>query len=529
MTLDWQAIPPATTGRADQNHPFARDLDLTGEYSIHRLLDTAVSREGSDRLRTWLLDQQPDLTTIQTRQARVRVLTSLTYFRDKLTLSGTLASTGAAGWWHGDRLLAWLAQDNQPQRLRPLLLGAALLAVTNIILVVLNSLGQLPNYWIVTTVLYVALLLFTWREVAGLFENALTLQNGLRRIEAVFRHLEAFPLSRYESLRTLCAPFIEPKGRPSASLKRIGRLVIGIGLTQNPFIGTVLNLILPWNLFFAHRLRRYKADLAGDLPGWLDIWFELEALSSLATFAYLNPDYHFPEIEPPTATQNGRGSPIFEAEGLGHPLIPAGQKVRNDFSFEHLGEMGIITGSNMAGKSSFLRTMGVNLRLAFVGGPVDAVAWRSTLFRLFTSLAVSDSVTDGISFFYAEVKRLKALLNALEQADGLALLFLIDEIFRGTNNRERFIGSRSYLRALIGRRGVGLVATHDLELVRLADEFPQIRNYHFRETVEEGRMIFDYQLQSGPCPTTNALKIMQMEGLPVEDTNEAAESDSMGQ
>ena len=187
----------------------------------------------------------------------------------------------------------------------------------------------------------------------------------------------------------------------------------------------------------------------------------------------------------------------------------------NDFCVDARGEVDILTGSNMSGKSSFLRTLGVNLCLAYVGGPVNATAFTVSPFRLFTCIKVSDSVTDGISYFYAEVKRLKALLDALQQQNTLPLFFLIDEIFRGTNNRERLIGSRAYIQALVSQNGVGLIATHDLELVRLADELPQIKNYHFEEQIVDRQMIFDYKLRPGPSPTTNALKIMAMEGLPV--------------
>src|SRR5205814_1302533 len=144
------------------------------------------------------------------------------------------------------------------------------------------------------------------------------------------------------------------------------------------------------------------------------------------------------------------------------------------------------------------------LRLAYSGGPVNAASLHTSLFRLFSCIPVNDSVTDGYSYFYAEARRLKALLEELERPADLPLFFLIDEIFRGTNNRERLIGSRAYLRALRNRNGVGVVSTHDLELVRLADESTQIRNYHFREEVIEGQMAFDYKLRPGPCPTTNA-------------------------
>ena len=170
----------------------------------------------------------------------------------------------------------------------------------------------------------------------------------------------------------------------------------------------------------------------------------------------------------------------------------------------------------MSGKSTLLKALGVNLALAYAGGVVDAQALTTLRFRLFTCIKVSDSVTDGISYFYAEVQRLKALLDALAAPTELPLFFAIDEIFRGTNNRERLIGSRAYIRALVGQRGIGLISTHDLELVKLEEEVAGVTNYHFRDEIVEGRMEFDYQLRLGPSPTTNALRIMALEGLPVE-------------
>jgi DNA mismatch repair ATPase MutS len=169
----------------------------------------------------------------------------------------------------------------------------------------------------------------------------------------------------------------------------------------------------------------------------------------------------------------------------------------------------------MSGKSTFLKTLGINLSLAYAGGPVCAGSLRASLFRLFTCIKVSDSVTDGFSFFYAEVRRLKALLDELQKEHAYPIFFLIDEIFKGTNNRERLIGSRSYIRVLAGQNGAGAISTHDLELTTLANTLPALHNYHFREEVIDGQMVFDYKLHDGPCPTTNALKIMQLAGLPV--------------
>jgi DNA mismatch repair ATPase MutS len=201
---------------------------------------------------------------------------------------------------------------------------------------------------------------------------------------------------------------------------------------------------------------------------------------------------------------------------LGHPLIASDTRVMNNFHLDELGTAVIITGSNMAGKSSFLRAVGVNLQLAYCGSVVCAADMTVGMFRTFTSIRVSDSVVDGFSYFYAEVRRLKSLLMALKADDSIPLFYLIDEIFRGTNNRERLIGSRAYLQALVGANGVGLIATHDLELVKLEDELRPVQNYHFREDVINGKMRFDYRLRPGPSPTTNALKIMALAGLPVD-------------
>jgi len=197
-------------------------------------------------------------------------------------------------------------------------------------------------------------------------------------------------------------------------------------------------------------------------------------------------------------------------------LLPPDVNIHNDFSLTKKGEVVIITGSNMSGKSTFLKTTGVNLTLAFAGGVVNASKFETNLFRLFTCININDSVIDGISYFYAEVKRLKNLLKEIKMENSIPVFYLVDEIFKGTNNLERLIGSRSYIKNLAGLNGTGLISTHDLELIKLENDIPQVSNYHFKEDVTNGKMIFDYMLRKGPSPTTNALKIMEIEGLPVE-------------
>src|SRR5256714_7399155 len=184
-------------------------------------------------------------------------------------------------------------------------------------------------------------------------------------------------------------------------------------MEKDQVLGLIVNVLLPWDIYVALRLNHYKSLIAGLLPTWLDTWFELEALNSLANFAYLNPEYALPEMIPGIDQTN---SYLFCARGLGHPLIPEEQKVVNDFAMSERGEIVIITGSNMSGKSTFLRTLGINLCLAYAGGPVNASALQVSLFKLFTCIKVSDSAIEGFSYFYAEVKRLKGLLTELEQS-----------------------------------------------------------------------------------------------------------------
>ena len=315
-------------------------------------------------------------------------------------------------------------------------------------------------------------------------------------------------------LARLCASFQKSGRRPSRYLRRIGFLAGAAAYSQtNEVMWLLLNSIVPWDMYFFYRLEHYKEEVRERLAGWTDTFYELEALSSLASFAWLNPGYRFPDILQPGSSGSRA---LFHAESLGHPLLPRKARVCNDFELREKGELTIITGSNMSGKSTFLRTVGINLALAFAGGPVNAAELQTVPFRLYTCINVTDSLSDSISYFYAEVKRLKALLNELELEHEYPVLFLIDEIFRGTNYKERMTGSRAYVKALTELNGTGIISTHDLELVKLADDMPKIKNYHFRETVENGKMKFEYRLRGGPCPTTNALKIMEMEGLPVQ-------------
>jgi ABC-type multidrug transport system fused ATPase/permease subunit len=509
MTLDWEHISvPVLSGKKNARS-LELDLDLTGSRSLHHLLDTSISRQGSLLLADWLSQAAPDLAQIHQRQGIVKELVKLTRFRDRLSLTFRLVSKEQL---EGDKLLRWLEEEAPSRRLAWALPASLILAAVNIILFILYSLGRLPAVWVVSLLVYGIFYFINLDAVGEFLENIVQMDVELGKFRALLRYLENYPLGDNVHLLEMCKPFRDPKNPPSAQLRRVKLVTTAIGLRMNPALGILLNLVFPWDFWFASQAIRCRDQASVNLPIWLNVFHPLESLIALANFAYHNPEYTFPEILPDAR-------PVFQAVNLGHPLIHPDQRIYNDFVVPELGRLFIITGSNMAGKSTFIKTVGINLCLAYAGGPVCARRLSITPFRLDACIRITDSVTDGFSYFYAEVKCLKRLLEELKSDHSLPLLYLIDEIFRGTNNRERLIGSRAYVKAAAGGNGVGFLATHDLELASLADDISELGNFHFRDFVEDGRLSFDYKIRPGPCPTTNALKIMQMEGLPFEPSS----------
>jgi hypothetical protein len=482
------------------------DLDLTGDRSLHRLLDITISPEGSGLLAAWLSQPSPDIGQLKERQTLVSELSNLSRFRDRLLLTFRLVSGEEL---QGARLLKWLGEEYPLTRLKWVVPAASVLVAVNLILFLLNSSGRLPAYWIGSLTLYAVFYFYHIQALTKFLEAVVQLDSELEKFRAIVTFLERYPLQGSARLEQLCAPFRDREQLPSRLLRKIKLATAAVGLRTNPVLGFLINLVLPWDFTFASLTARYREQAAESFPIWLKAWHELEALISLANFAYLHPEYTFPVI-------NLRAEPILSAEALGHPLLPPETKMVNDIAVEELGEIVIITGSNMAGKSTFIKTIGINMCLAYSGAPVNASAFSARPFYLHTCIRIADSLADGYSYFYAEVQCLKQLLDRVRLKDPLPVLFLVDEIFRGTNNRERLLGSQAYLRALIGTDCVGFLATHDLELASLAEQNEQVVNYHFRDRVEDGKLVFDYRMRSGPSPTTNALTIMRMEGLPVD-------------
>ena len=512
LRVDWKGIPE-TTMSLPSEHPYGADLDLVGEYSLLRLLDTTISREGQTRLMTWVAHQHAHPLSFdqwENRQKLVQALTPLQGLRDRMQLVAKCMSHKPI---NADRLWSLLGNTGHVAQLGPLLLLASGLAGLDIFLFVFWVVSGGPGYWIVPFLGYVLLMLVAGGRLSHVFERTLDLHMELDKLAAVIGIFEKRSFRRFPALQTVTEPLRAWDRQPSAAIKQLARICSGLSLKAHPLFHIAMHIVVPWDLAWTWYLQKVCSRLRPVLPDWIERLATIDAAMSLATFAYLNPSYTWPNRRP-----EGEVAEIgISGTSIGHPLIAHRQRINNDLTLKGLGQVFLVTGSNMSGKSTFLRTVGINVCLAQAGGPVCAESWEWSWLRMQTCMRVGDTLEEGLSYFYVEVKRLKNLLVAMGVTSEPPVLFLIDEIFKGTNNRERLLGSEAFIRELTVGYGLGLVTTHDLELANLEKELAGFVNVHFQETVGEKELKFDYRLRPGPCPTTNALRIMAMEGLPVPE------------
>ena len=510
MLVNWKNIPDPIINEPPSEMSSERDLDLTGKYSLHNLLDVAVSFEGSSLLRKWLMGDNPDKNLIYRRQEIVKELSQLDLFRDKFLLKARLVSRKIL---NCTKIVNWLQDSEKVILPGRLLIISSVLIFSYLVLFILNRLDIMPQIWLPVFVIYFFVYISNQKKISKIVEDSSELETQLKKFSALILMSEKFSFNKQPHLNEFMNVFRKGDQSAAKELKELQKVISALLVRSNPFIGIVLNILFPYDIYFCLKLIKIKNNIKENIIPWSEKLNELECYISLANFSQLNPDYTFPEIS--EESEN-----TFDVIQLGHPLISPDKKVCNDFSFDRQNEIVIITGSNMSGKSTFLRSAGINLCLAYAGAPVNAEKFKVSLFDIFTCIKVNDSVVDGISYFYAEVKKLRTLLDKFENSNGknneLKKFFLIDEIFKGTNNKERLTGSRAYIKELAHKSATGFVTTHDLELINLEKEIPVIENYHFREEIVNEKMEFDYKIHKGPCPTTNALKIMKLSGLPVE-------------
>ncbi len=489
----------------DENHLYAADLDLFGKGSLFERLCTARTRVGRETLARWLAAPAP-VPEIYERQAAVADLRDRLTWREQLALLGadvpdgidtaTFAAWGAA--LTGPAPPAW-----------PLWVANVLVAVTlgTAFSWAVGWTEHGPGSLAFGAALLVQGCFSLWlkprvrRALAGLrgrSRDLLQLTGMLRLIER--ETFSAPPLVR------LRAALCDGGETPSRRLARLVYLMELLDSTLN-FYFAVIAPFLMWTTQVALAIEHWRRRTGPALPRWVEVIGELEALNALAGYAYENPQDPFPEVVPE--------GPLFEAAGLGHPLLPRAQCVTNDVRLNGTLRLLVVSGSNMSGKSTFLRTVGINAVLALAGAPVRAARLRVSPLALGATLRIQDSLQAGKSRFYAEITRLRQIVGLAKQS--LPLLFLLDEILHGTNSHDRRIGAEAVVRTLLQTPSIGMVTTHDLALTRLADELaPAAANVHFADELVNGELHFDYRLHPGVVQHSNALALMRAVGLQVE-------------
>jgi len=367
------------------------------------------------------------------------------------------------------------------------------------------ALGFPPLAWTAPLFLQVVLALRSSPETGRVFTAVSSTEGAFLRYGAMLELAENLSASS-ELLDSMKNRLLTGERRPSSVMKEFRSKVGWFDLRHNGLIHPFVNVLLLWDIHCTLALERWQERAGRAVRGWFQVLGELEALSSLAGLAHDEPEFAFPEVISEPA--------LFDAAALGHPLIDAPRRVPNDVSLPGPGRALLVTGSNMSGKSTLLRAMGLAVVMSSAGAPVCATRLRHSLSVLRTSVHVSDSLERGVSHFYAELSKLKAVIDA--STGSLPVLFLLDEILHGTNSRERQLGARWLLSELLQRGAIGAVSTHDLELCRLPDALMQkVTMVHFRESVQDGKMTFDYKLRSGPVTEGNALRLMRIVGLEV--------------
>ncbi|MBM4379693.1 MAG: DNA mismatch repair protein MutS, partial [Deltaproteobacteria bacterium] len=481
------------------DHPYAPDLDLFGQGSLFQLLDETGTTAGEVRLAAWL-SAPAEAAEVASRQEAVRELAPRLDFRQQLIAAGTEVTVA-----HMDPgpLRAWASGPDLLRGIRWARWLPFVLPPVTLSLWALGRQGLVPA-WLYGPLLLLQLgvAVATRRPLVALHAAISPGEQAFQRFGPLFAAVEAQAFEGAR-LRTLLQP-LGGTVRPSGALGRFGTLLSLAEVRRNQ-LGPALNLLLLWDVAAGFALERWRAAHGPEVDRWFDALAELEALCSLAGLAHDRPDHAFPVLVPE--------GPCFEAEGLGHLLLE--RPVCNDVQLSGRGSAWVVTGSNMSGKTTLLRAVGLNAVLALAGGPVCAASLELSPLQVLTSMRVKDSLERGVSYFYAEVQRLKLLLDAAAARPGQGL-FLLDEILLGTNARERQLASREVLKLLLSHGAVGGVSTHDLALATLSEEpGSRVRNVHFRDEVVNGQMTFDYRLRDGVVDTTNALRVMRLAGVPV--------------
>lgn len=492
----WSGRGNSGTRFDDPHHVYAADLDLFGPGNLFELLSIARTRMGESALAAWLLSPAA-VATIQERQKSSAELRERLDLREDMAVLGETAGVGV----QPEELVRWA---ESPNRLTAgwILPVALLLPLLLIAAVVLWDSSGLVAPIVVVLALEYGVVRSLRKHLTDVFRSTEQAFDNLRLLAALTERLEREPVESALAKR-LVAQLSSEGLRASRAIGRLGTVVQFVESRRN-FIIAILDLPLLYSVHAALAAERWRRHHGHAVRVWLQTIGEIEALVSLSGYSYERPDDALPEIV--------EGAAFFDAVSIGHPLLPNAACVRNDVTIAGETCVLLISGSNMSGKSTLLRTVGINTVLAMAGAPVRAQRLRLSPLQVGANIRINDSLHEGSSRFYAEITRLRQLNELAARTP--ALLFLLDEVLQGTNSKDRFIGAQGVIRALLGRGAIGLVSTHDLALTEI-EVGGGLRNLHFQDDLVDGRMKFDFKLHEGIVTKSNGLELMRSIGLDV--------------
>ena len=476
---------------------FAEDLDLFRQGGLFELLNIARTSTGDDTLASWLLNPA-ERNRILTRQAAIAELRGMTELRERL------ASCGEADFEHLDvgALAEWGAGTEPKIPVSWRWISPPLVALT--IAAAVRYLATNQGWLLLVIVMVDATITFALlKKTQALFVSAERASDSLKLAAVLIQQWEQQELSS-PLLHELQQAFDLKEESVSHALTKLA-LLTRLMEQRGNLIVRVFDAPLLYSVQLAGAAHAWRRRYGSSLERWLRTLGELEALQSLATYSFEHPNDPFPELV--------EKAPWFEASALGHPLIPEANCVRNDVALDDETRLLLVSGSNMSGKSTLLRSVGVNAVLAMTGAPVRAASLRMTPLHVGASIQVSDSLQEGRSRFYSEILRLRAICALAEECP--PVLFLLDELLDGTNSSDRLTGAAGIANALMTSGAIGLISTHDLALASIGDGAHALRNVHFEERIENGEMRFDFKLRDGVVTTRNGVALMRMVGLKV--------------
>lgn len=485
----------------EDDHPFSSDLDVFGQNSLFQMINTTRTKIGRDKLGKILsLKVLPKKNEIEEKQKAIKELGEKVKFRQELYVSSTFRKNKNKDL---EGLTKWSKEKTKDNTLKVAVAGIFIAITMVIIFLCITNVLRFAVLFLDLMINFVVVKLLTKDK-----DNAINLFHSIKyNVKAYTNILSLIEDEEFESsyLNNLKAKLKDDSNVSCKNeMKKLSSLLDWVGDSSANAYFFILNIFVFADVFILYNLTKWKKDNGSKVESWLDVMGEFDALSSIANLSFDHENWCYSEIS---------DKKIVKGSKIAHPLIGE-RAVPNTYELVSPKQITLITGSNMSGKSTFLRTIGINLILAYIGAPCCAEKFTTSIMKIYTCMRTKDNLEESISSFYAEILRIKLIMEASKKGENI--FFLLDEIFKGTNSKDRHTGATVLIKQLAESGAIGLLSTHDLELCDLENEMKEIENYNFREYYEDNKIKFDYKLRQGRSTTQNAVYLMKMAGIEIK-------------